>query len=739
MKFYLLTICILGSAIQMSAAGFVYKDKNASIQSRVQDLLLRMTLQEKIMQLNQYYYGNDGNDNNLIEYRHKIPPTIGSLYFVGNVQERNRLQRMAMEESRLGIPILFGYDIIHGYRTNFQIGLGQACSWNPALVENMYHFMARETRRSGVDWVFTPMIDVARDARWGRISEGYGEDPYVQGVMGSAAVRGLQGSSLATDSTVASCLKHYVGYGASEAGRDYFYTEISHQTLWDTYLPPYKACIDAGATAVMSAFNNISGVPATCNNYTLREVLRQQLGFRGLVISDWDAVPQLKNMGYCDNDRTAAAACLNAGVDMEMVSATYMKHMAELIERGQVSMDILDESVSRVLELKFRLGLFEQPYTREDYVPIYLTEDMMQCASELAAQSAVLLKNEHTLPLVNQKKIAVVGPLAKNARSLIGNWAGYGRDEDVDVLYNGIVQEFSTTSEMRYAEGCGLESQHDADPKRGWSAITDTIAHEVEALAEAVSLAQWSDVVVVCLGEKAGWSGENCSRSSIALPRCQEQLVEAVKQTGKPVVIVLSNGRPIELCRIEPMADAIISIWQPGVNGASALAGILSGRINPSGKLAVTFPYTTGQEPIYYNRRKASRGGHQGRYQDVTSQPLYPFGHGLSYTQYSYSNEKIEKNADGWEVSVEVSNMGLVAGDEVVLWYISDPYSTITRPERELRHFERIHLAPGERRLCRFHINPMRDLAFTDDKGQPILEQGVFRVLVADKTLELKL
>lgn len=720
MKSILLTLCLLVATLGADGAEAVYKDSAAPVESRVRDLLSRMTLEEKIMQLNQYYYGDDGNANNLVEYRHDIPPTIGSLYFVGSVQERNRLQRRAMTESRLGIPILFGYDIIHGYRTNFQIALGQACSWNPALVERMYHYMARETRRSGVDWVFTPMIDVAHDGRWGRISEGYGEDPYLQGVMGSVAVRGLQGQSLATDSTVASCLKHYVGYGASEAGRDYFYTEVSRQTLWDTYLPPYKACIDAGATAMMSAFNNLCGIPATCNTYTLHTVLRDSLGFRGLVISDWDAVPQLKNMGYTDNDRTAAAACLNAGVDMEMVSATYMRYLADLVNDGTVSMQTIDDAVARVLELKFRLGLFENPYTRNDYGQLYLTPNMMECASQLAAQSMVLLKNDGLLPLDTVgKKIAMIGPVAKDARSLIGNWAGYGRDEDVDLLYHGIAREFSNRSEVRYAQGCDF---------------TETTNE-----TEAMELARWADVVVLCLGEKAAWSGENGSRSTIALPRCQEQLLEAVKRSGKPVVVVLANGRPLELCRIEPLADAIIEVWQPGVNGASALAGILSGRINPSGKLAVTFPYSTGQIPIYYNRRKASRGGNQGRYQDITSNPLYSFGHGLSYTEYTYSNARIEQADQGWMATVNVTNTGQRAGDEVVLWFVSDPFCTITRPERELRHFERIHINPGETKTCHFEILPLRDLAFPDENGKLILEPGLFHISVGDKMLDINI
>lgn len=695
---------------------------------RVEELLARMTLHEKVMQLNQYTLGRNNNANNIGELVGKIPAETGSLiYFDTAPALRNEMQRKAVEESRLGIPILFGYDDIHGFRTVYPISLGQACSWNPALVEEMCAHSAREARRSGVDWTFSPMIDVARDPRWGRVAEGYGEDPYVNGVFGAASVRGYQRAGLDGPDAVAACLKHYVGYGAGEAGRDYVYTEISRPTLWNTYLLPYRMSVEAGAQSLMSAFNDISGTPASANRYTLTEVLRNQWGFDGLVVSDWGAVMQLMNQGYCATLKEASATALEAGVDMDMMSFGYDTYLEELVQEGTLPLAVVDEAVRRVLRVKFRLGLFENPYTPESPEESrFLLPEALETASALAAESMVLLKNDGILPLAAPGKIAVVGPLADNGEDLLGSWAGHGRKEDVDVFLSGIRREFPR-ADIRYAKGCNVE------------------ALDHKGFAEAVSLAGWADVVICCLGEKRQWSGENTSRSSIALPAGQEAFLEAVKAAGKPVVVTLSNGRPLELCRIEPLADAIVETWQPGVNGASALAGILSGRINPSGKLAITFPYSTGQIPIYYNRHKSARRGTQGIYKDITSEPLYPFGHGLSYTTYRYSDLRvvlcgIASATEPFVLEVTVTNTGDRDGDETVLWFISDPYCrTLTRPEKELKFFEKRSIKAGASEVFRFHVDPLRDLGYLDNNGKPFLEHGEFHILAGDQDLKLDL
>ena len=704
----------------------LYKDKSVPAEIRVDNLLGLMTLDEKIMQLNQYTLGRNNNANNVGEEVVNIPAEIGSLiYFDTDPALRNAMQRRAMEESRLGIPVIFGYDAIHGFRTVYPISLAQACSWNPALVRKACSVSARESRMSGVDWTFSPMIDVARDPRWGRVAEGYGEDPYLNAVYCAASVKGYQGKSLSDSTTVAACLKHYVGYGASEAGRDYVYTEISPQTLWDTYLPPYEAGVKAGAATLMSSFNDISGVPGSANRHTMTDILKNKWKHDGFIVSDWGAIEQLKNQGLAATKKEAAMRALNAGLEMDMMSHAYDRHLAELVAEGKVSEATIDDAVRRVLRVKMRLGLFDNPYT-PDVPDRFLRPADLKIASELAAESMVLLKNDSTLtlPLRNVRRIAVIGPLADNGKDLLGNWLGHGQAEDVVTLRQGIVSEFGKDSEIRYAEGCALDG------------------HDRSGFKTALETARWADVVVLCLGESLRWSGENASRSSIALPAFQEQLAEEISRLGKPVVLVLANGRPLELNRLEPLANAILEIWQPGIRGGEAMAGILSGRINPSGKLAITFPWSTGQIPVYYNRRKSGRG-HQGFYQDITSEPMYPFGHGLSYTTFEYGEPTASKTEfrrnEKIKVSVPVTNTGDMEGSETVLWFISDPYCSITRPVRELKHFEKRSLKPGETAVMVFNIDPWRDLSYVDSDGKRFLETGEYNVIVNGMKIRLNL
>ena len=730
-KVLILGLCLLGVTHSLSSKDKksipLYKDAKAPIEKRIDDLISRMTLEEKILQLNQYTLGRNNNVNNVGEEVKKVPSEIGSLiYFDINPELRNSMQKKAMEESRLGIPIIFGYDAIHGFRTIYPISLGQACSWNPGLVEQACAVSAQEARMSGVDWTFSPMIDVARDPRWGRVAEGYGEDPYTNGVFAAASVRGYQGDDMSAENRMAACLKHYVGYGASEAGRDYVYTEISAQTLWDTYLLPYEMGVKAGAATLMSSFNDISGVPGSANPYIMTEILKKRWKHDGFIVSDWGAVEQLKNQGLAATKKDAAQYAFNAGLEMDMMSHAYDRHLKELVEEGKVTMAQVDESVRRVLRVKFRLGLFERPYTPvTNEKDRFFRPQSMAVAAQLAAESMVLLKNNNQiLPLTNKKKIAVVGPMAKNGWDLLGSWCGHGKDTDVEMLYDGLTAEFGGEAELRYAMGCKPQG------------------NDRSGFAGALDVVRWSDVVIVCLGEMLTWSGENASRSTIALPQIQEELVKELKEAGKPVILVLSNGRPLELNRMEPLCDAILEIWQPGINGARSMAGILSGRINPSGKLAMTFPYSTGQIPIYYNHRKSGRG-HQGFYKDITSDPLYPFGHGLSYTEFKYgtvtpSATKV-KRGDKLSAEVTVTNTGSRDGAETVHWFISDPYCSITRPVKELKHFEKQFIKAGETKTFRFDIDLERDFGFVNEDGKRFLEAGEYHILVQGQTIKIEL
>ena len=730
-KVLILGLCLLGVTHSLSSKDKksipLYKDAKAPIEKRIDDLISRMTLEEKVLQLNQYTLGRNNNVNNVGEEVKKVPSEIGSLiYFDINPELRNSMQKKAMEESRLGIPIIFGYDAIHGFRTIYPISLGQACSWNPGLVEQACAVSAQEARMSGVDWTFSPMIDVARDPRWGRVAEGYGEDPYTNGVFAAASVRGYQGDDMSAENRMAACLKHYVGYGASEAGRDYVYTEISAQTLWDTYLLPYEMGVKAGAATLMSSFNDISGVPGSANPYIMTEILKKRWKHDGFIVSDWGAVEQLKNQGLAATKKDAARYAFNAGLEMDMMSHAYDRHLKELVEEGKVTMAQVDESVRRVLRVKFRLGLFERPYTPvTNEKDRFFRPQSMAVAAQLAAESMVLLKNNNQiLPLTNKKKIAVVGPMAKNGWDLLGSWCGHGKDTDVEMLYDGLTAEFGGDAELRYAMGCKPQG------------------NDRSGFAGALDVARWSDVVIVCLGEMLTWSGENASRSTIALPQIQEELVKELKEAGKPIILVLSNGRPLELNRMEPLCDAILEIWQPGINGARSMAGILSGRINPSGKLAMTFPYSTGQIPIYYNRRKSGRG-HQGFYKDITSDPLYPFGHGLSYTEFKYgtvtpSATKV-KRGDKLSAEGTVTNTGARDGAETVHWFISDPYCSITRPVKELKHFEKQFIKVGETKTFRFDIDLERDFGFVNEDGKRFLEAGEYHILVQGQTVKIEL
>ena len=713
-----------------------YKDASLPVEERVEDLLRRMTMREKAFQLTQYSLGRNTNINNIGERIGELPVETGSLIYHGDDPRlRNLVQKRAMEESRLGIPMLFAYDVIHGFKTIFPVPLAQACSWAPDLVERSCAIAASEARRTGIEWTFSPMVDIGRDPRWGRVVEGYGEDPYASAVYAAAAVVGYQGrkvaegdfSELSGEERVLACLKHFVGYGGSEAGRDYVYTEISDQTLWDTYLPPYEAGVKAGALSIMSGFNDISGVPATAHSYALNEVLRKRWGFPGVVISDWAAVAQLCLQGYSADLKDATESAFRSGIDIDMQSLAYEEQLEALVREGRLPMGAVDDAVRRVLTLKFRLGLFEKPYTPDHPASTrFLLPEALQLSEELAAASVVLLKNEDLLPLSGVRNLTVAGPLADRAEALLGSWTARGSAGDTETLLSAIRREFSAQATVHYVPGYSLEG-----------------SSSDEELEEAVAAARRSDAVILCLGEKEDESGENASRASLSLPDGQLRLLEALCGTGTPVVVVLLNGRPLDLVRVSALSTALLEAWQPGTRGAAAVAGILRGRINPSGKLAISFPYSVGQIPVHYNRRPPARPRNAGEYRDLPSEPLYPFGYGLSYTRFDYGPIRVSQptfgSADRVTLSVDVTNTGGRDGIETVHWFIHDKVASVTRPMKELKHFERKEVRAGETVTFVWELDPQRDLSFVDRDGRRHLEAGEFVIYAGAKALSVTL
>lgn len=700
---------------------FPYRNPALPIEQRVDDLLKRMTLEEKVDQLMQITIGADTNPNNLGS-GHSFRPTIGSvLSYCGGTRNRNAFQRLAVEETRLGIPIIWGFDVIHGWRTAFPIPLAQACSWNPDIVEAGCRVAARESYAEGVDWTFSPMLDVPHDPRWGRVMEGYGEDPLAAGIFGAAAVRGYQGEDPSQPGTVAACLKHFVGYAASEAGHDYAYTDISSRTLHETYLPPFQAAVEAGAMTLMSSFNDITGTPAVANHYTLTEVLRDRWHFRGFVVSDWDGVVQLAHQGYTTDPAEMCRAALSAGNDMEMNSSAY-RNIPALIESGRLKIEVVDEAVRRVLRIKFAKGLFEHPYHEEvDPGTVSLQPKALELSRAAARASMVLLKNEkNTLPLNPDtlRSIALIGPVATDREASAGAWPAIIDPKTIPTLQE-VLPSFFPKSEIHYAPGC------------------DYTSDSTEHFAEAIAAAEKSDLVILALGEGAGRTGENRSYTNIALPGKQLELLRKIAAVGRPVVLLVSSGRPILYPELEPLANAILHIWECGHGAAAGCCDILTGAYNPSGRLAITFPRSVGQIPIYYNhhpRARDEKAEWGGRYFDLDDSPMYPFGYGLSYTSYEYSD--LEISVEDLTAQVTLRNTGKRAGRETVFWYLSDPEAKLTQPLRRLIAFEQVDLAPGEERRLTLQLDRMHDLAYIDPTGKKVFEPGRFILSVDGEKAE---
>ena len=699
----------------------VYEDPTQPVEKRVDDLLMQMTLEEKIGQLHQTTY--DVGAEKI--YKDQIERgDMGSFFGGGEIIEtpihRNALQHIAVENTRLGIPLIFGHDAIHGFRTIFPIPLGEACAWEPELFERTQRISARETSAGGNDWTFAPMVDLGRDPRWGRIAEGFGEDPYLGCLYAAANVRGFQGTNVADPERVVACVKHYVGYGAAEGGRDYNTTEISEYTLRNFYLPQFKAGIDAGAWTLMSAFNCLSGFPATANRHVLNDILRDEWHFRGFVVSDYQAVEQLIPHGVAADADEAARIAITAGVDMEMVSSNY-ETLPQQIQEGKVSQATVDEAVRRILRVKFVKGLFDKPYADETrYKDAYLKADALVLAEEAAAKSCVLLKNEDdALPISKKtKKVALIGPLSDAPGEMLGCWASRGRPRDAVSLANGIRGKLAAGSKLTVATGCN---------------ITNNVAD----IPAAVSAAKAADVVVLALGEPRDWSGESKSRTHLGVPGRQMELFNAIVATGKPVIVVLFNGRPLTIPEINTNAAAILEAWHPGVEGGNGVADVLFGDTDPSGRLTASFPYDVGQIPIYYDHFNTGRPGvgeYKGNYVDAPITPLYPFGYGLTYTKFEYG--KVEVSPEKLNMSgtltakVEVKNTGSRAGTEVVQLYIRDiAASAGPRPVRELKGFQKIKLEPGESKDVTFTLST-HDLGYFDTAGHWLVEPGKFQLWI---------
>ena len=717
--------------------------KNLDKESYVFSLLSQMTLKEKIGQMSQF-----NNDDDKLATAIKNG-AVGSVINEVDLDIINEFQRIATQESRLGIPLLIGRDVIHGYNTIFPIPLAQAAAWSPELVETSANLAAIESSNNGINWTFAPMIDISRDPRWGRIAESLGEDPYLCSTLGVAMVKGFQGNNLANKTSIAACAKHFAGYGASESGRDYNTTNIPENELRNVYLPPFKALADAGVSTFMASFSDLNGVPVTGNSWLLNDILRDEWQYNGLVVSDWESIPQLVTHGFCEDEKSAAFEACQAGVDMEMASDTYAKNLPSLIQENKISIEQIDTMVSRLLKLKFDLGLFENHFTESRNPTEHLKNTYLNVAKEVATKSCVLLKNDkQILPLCKTKisSLAVIGPLADDRYEQLGTWIFDAKINQSVTCLDAIKDYVRNTVDVKFNKG--LETSRSSNQ---------------DSFDEAVKIALSSDVAVMILGEEAILSGEAHCRSNIDLPGCQEQLIDAIHKTGTPIVLVIMAGRPITLEKILPKVDAILFAWHPGTMGGPAITDLLFGEVCPSGKLPVTFPRNVGQIPLYYGQKNTGRPASDATFVDINDievrapqtslgmtsthldthfSPLFPFGFGLSYTQFEYTNIQVNMHSvsmgESVEVSASLSNVGSVDAEEIVQLYIRDLVGSVTRPVKELKGFQRIYLPAGQSKTVVFKVHT-DELAFYNRQMKLNTEPGLFNAWIgSNSATELK-
>ncbi|WP_269234532.1 glycoside hydrolase family 3 N-terminal domain-containing protein [Flavobacterium flavigenum] len=713
-----------------------------TIDQKINDLLKKMTLEEKIGQLNQYTGDNQAtgpitiNPNKQNEIKQGL---IGSMLNIIGTKYTRQYQELAMQ-SRLKIPLLFGQDVIHGYKTTFPIPLAEAASWDLAAIELAARVAATEAAASGIHWTFAPMVDIARDPRWGRVMEGAGEDTYLGSKIAYARVKGFQGTKLGDLNSVMACVKHFAAYGAAIGGRDYNSVDMSERMLWETYLPPFKAALDAGAATFMNSFNDVNGIPATGNAHLQRDILKGKWNFQGFVVSDWGSIGEMVAHGYSKDLKSASFSAITAGSDMDMESNAYRYNLAELIKEGKVSVDLIDDAVKRILRKKFELGLFDNPYRYSDAKRAEKelnNPENRKAALEMAKKSIVLLKNENeTLPLSKTlKTIAFIGPMVKEYKANMGFWAvdlpEVNYDKWVVSQWDGLQNKVGKNTKLLYSKGCEAEG----DNKDGF--------------AEAVATAKQADVVILSIGERHDMSGEAKSRSNIHLPGVQEDLVKAIMATGKPVVVLVNAGRPLIFNWTADNAPAIVYTWWLGTEAGNAIADVLFGDYNPSGKLPMTFPREIGQIPIYYNHFSTGRPapndeatGYVSSYIDLKNSPKFPFGYGLSYTKFDYSGLKLSsakiKSSENIKVSFQLSNVGKVTGEEVVQLYLQDKFGSVVRPVLELRDFQKVKLNAGESKTIEFIIDKEK-LSFYNNKLEWVAEPGDFEVMIGTSSADIKL
>jgi len=713
----------------------------------VDNLMSKMTLDEKIGQLNLVTVGRATTGsvvNKGVEDKIK-KGEIGGVFGIYGAEDVGKIQDMAVKGSRLHIPLIFGLDVIHGHKTVFPIPLGVSATWDMGLVEQSSHIAAKEATAEGLNWVFSPMVDIARDPRWGRISEGAGEDPWLGSQVAKAMVRGYQGSSLQNPDAVMACVKHFALYGGAEAGREYNTVDMSLIKMYQDYLPPYKAAVDAGAGSFMSSFNTINGIPATANKWLLTDLLRKQWGFKGFVVSDYTSLSEVTNHGLGDL-QTVSALALKAGLDMDMVSEGFLTTLKKSLKEGKVTQAEIDLACRRVLEAKYKLGLFSNPDKSIDpqrEKTDVLTAENRAFSRKIAEHSFVLLKNSNqTLPLKKSQTIALIGPLADNHSEMLGTWVVAGDPQKSISVREGIKNMIGSDVNVLYARGSNFTDDSLLNARAwffGMKQERDNRAPQ-DMINEAVETAKKADVVVAVVGESANMSGESSSRSDINIPETQRDLLKALAATGKPIVIVLFNGRPLTLPWEDKHASAILDVWAPGTEAGNAIADVLFGNYNPGGKITATFPLSVGQIPIYYNHKNTGRpfNGHEAAkfksdYIDISNDPLYPFGYGLSYTSFKYSDVTLDKKSlkgnETLNATVTVTNTGNYTGEEVVQMYISDPVASISRSVKELKNFQKIELKPGESREVTFAITTA-DLKFYNDKLAYDWEPGEFIVQI---------
>ncbi len=703
----------------------------------IDNLIRKMTLEEKVGQMHLVmadYSSNGPMNPDSKQGKDLRAGRIGSIYNVAGADAARKFQKLAVDNSRLHIPLIFGFDVIHGMKTIFPLPLAEAASWDLSAMERSARIAAVEASAMGVHWAFAPMVDIARDARWGRIAEGAGEDPYLGSLIAKARVKGFQGDDLSKNNTVVACAKHYAAYGAAEAGRDYNAVDMSEQTLRDVYLPPYKAAVDAGAGTLMSSFNTVNGVPSTANTFLLRKILKGEWNFKGFVVSDFESIKELIPHGFAANEDDAAKLAANAGLDMDMKSAIYRNKLVDLVKKGVVQEKYIDEAVRRILTIKYKLGLFDDPYRYCDEhreKTELLTPENLAASRDIAKKSIVLLKNDqHILPLKKDiGKLAIIGPIADSQSDMLGCWGGVGDPKDAVSILQGIKSAVSSNTKVLYAKGCEVDSKTPED------------------FTAALDVARQGDVVVMVIGESGGMSGEAHSRAHIDIPGNQLDLLKEITKLGKPVVVLLTNGRPLTIPWVAENVPAIVETWFLGTQAGNAIADVLFGDYNPSGKLPVSFPYTEGQLPLYYSQKSTGRPLFEqpneffrSRYIDAPNDPLFPFGFGLSYTTFEYSNLKLDKSEMSMngtiEATVDVKNTGSRSGEEVVQLYIRDLYASICQPIKQLRGFKKISIEPGETKTVRFRLSP-NDLKYHDVNMKWTVEPGKFNVFVGGNSRDL--